>query len=89
MTGTRTELPWEIIGVEVMTAIEWEMPDAKFVNAKWLARQILENPERYPLLGGLPAKTCIGRCTHVMRHVFNWETRSNGNGRGTLFVKGD
>jgi len=87
--GTRTELPWTEIAVDVRKAIEREVPDLKYININRLADQIQDNPEAYPLLGNLPRKTLRCRCTHVMRCGFKWETYSRGNGRGTVFVKPD
>jgi hypothetical protein len=87
MTGTRFELPWKEIGVEVRKAIEQESNGLKFINVNRLAHQISENKGEYPILGKVPMQTLRCRCTHVMRYGFKWETYSKGNGRGTVFVR--
>ena len=89
MAGTRYELPWLEISKDVKRAINNEMPELMFINVNRLVDQIEENAEHYPLLAGLPTQTCRGRCTRVMRNIFGWRTYSNGNGRGTVFVKGE
>jgi hypothetical protein len=89
MTGTRYELPWMDIALDVTNAINKEVPTLKYINVHRLTDHIIENSNEYPLLGNLPPKTIRCRCTHVMRHTFKWETYSKGNGRGTVFVKPD
>lgn len=90
MNGIRTELPWNKIQEEVKKAIDQEMPETTYINVNRLVDQVQsKNPDEYPLLGGLLVKTMKYRCTRVMRHIWKWETYSNGNGRGTVFIRGD
>ena len=84
----RIELPWPIITLSVITAIDDHYRGKKFINIKYLAEYISTSSVQYPMLTGESYNAIKARIWRVLDKNLKWKRYTANGSRASIFVDG-
>ena len=86
ISGTRQELPWDLIEKDVLHVIEDYAPGKKYVNAKHLIDYIEDAEKEYVYLSGAGRSAAKLRISTVLGGRLGWKRFTTVGSRASIYV---